>query len=238
MALFGVLGGVVLGLMMASLGKALESGPPGLTFAALNSSTVMPSLLMAVWFGSSFGYGYNLWNAVGSLLVVMGLFWAGRQVATSEKKRGWSLFTAGAFLLHILFLIFLSGRALMLKFPTIAAKIFYLTPDDLSTQWFMPMVFLVAWIFQIITFLTSEKRKPKREEVFYGLFGGISNGVGTFFMILATEIATPLQQAMMYPIFSIAVIVLCNSWGRLIYKEKIHWRANAICILGILIGSK
>jgi hypothetical protein len=60
MAGFSIAGGVVLALMMASLGRALETGPPGLTFAALNSSTVMPSILMVLLFGAAFNRQYNL----------------------------------------------------------------------------------------------------------------------------------------------------------------------------------
>ncbi|MBS0607097.1 MAG: hypothetical protein JSR57_09115, partial [Verrucomicrobia bacterium] len=37
MAYFGLAGGIVLAVMMIFLGKALEKGPPGLTFAALNA---------------------------------------------------------------------------------------------------------------------------------------------------------------------------------------------------------
>src|SRR3990170_4703607 len=52
MAIFGLAGGIVLAAMMVFLGKALESGPPGLTFAALNASTVMPMLLMGLFYSS------------------------------------------------------------------------------------------------------------------------------------------------------------------------------------------
>src|SRR5690606_22409411 len=81
MAWFGIAGGIVLALMMASLGRSLETGPAGLTFAALNASTVMPSILMVLFFGASFGYSYTQWNGIGSVLVVAGLFLAGWKTA-------------------------------------------------------------------------------------------------------------------------------------------------------------
>jgi drug/metabolite transporter (DMT)-like permease len=91
MIYFGLAGGIILAIMMICLGKSLESGPPGLTFAALNSSTVMPMVLMVFLFGAPFGYVYTLFNGLGSLLVVLGLFWAAWAARSSEKDAVGSL---------------------------------------------------------------------------------------------------------------------------------------------------
>ena len=98
MIYFGLAGGIILAVMMICLGKSLETGPPGLTFAALNSSTVMPMLLMVLLFGARFGYIYTGFNALGSLLVVLGLFWAGWGARGLEKKMRWASFVIGAFI--------------------------------------------------------------------------------------------------------------------------------------------
>ncbi|MCZ6909653.1 MAG: hypothetical protein O7C56_00550, partial [Rickettsia endosymbiont of Ixodes persulcatus] len=71
----------------------------------------------------------------------------------------------------------------------------------------------------------------------YGIYGGITNGIGTFFMILATEASTSLEHAAIFPVFAIAVIIFCNLWGTWFYREKVNWTANGLCLLGILIGS-
>lgn len=237
MAAFGVAGGVVLALMMASLGRALESGPPGLTFAALNASTVMPLVLMVMFFGASFGYIYTLWNGIGSLLVVGGLFWAGWQASLNEQKSRWITYITAAFFLHVLFLVFLSWRALFINFPGQTGLFLSFDMDDAKSQWFMPIVFFVAFIFQLAFYMAAEKKMPKKEEFIYGGIGGIVNGIGTFFMIRATEVSTPIEHAMIYPLWAVAIIILCNFWGRWFYKEQVNWKANALCVFGILIGS-
>jgi hypothetical protein len=56
-------------------------------------------------------------------------------------------------------------------------------------------------------------------------------------MIWSTEVSTPLEHAMIFPIFSVAIIILCNLWGQWLYKEKVNWLANACCVGGILIGT-
>jgi drug/metabolite transporter (DMT)-like permease len=237
MAIFGIAGGAVLALMMASLGRALETGPPGLTFAALNASTVMPIILMVLFFGASFGYKYTLWNGLGSLLVVGGLFWAGWRASKSEQKSNWIVFVTAAFFLHVLFLVFLSWRALFINFSGQTGLFLSFDMDDAKSQWFMPMVFLVAFLFQMVVYLFAEKRVPKKGEFFYGGIGGIANGVGTFFMIRATEVSTSVEHAIIYPLFAVMIIILCNLWGRWIYKEQVNWKANALCVFGILLGS-
>jgi drug/metabolite transporter (DMT)-like permease len=237
MSLFGIAGGLVLALMMALLGRALETGPPGLTFAALNSSTVMPSIVMVLLFGATFGYHYTLWNGLGSLLVVLGLFWAGWQASQSEQRRSWLFFVTAAFFLHVLFLVFLSWKALFLNYPGENGLLLSFDMDEAKNQWFMPMIFLAAFLVQALIYIVSEKRGLKKGEVLYGTLGGIANGVGTFFMIRATEVATPFEHAMIYPIFSVSIIILCNLWGQWLYREKVKWLATAVCLLGILLGT-
>lgn len=234
---FGLAGGIVLAIMMICLGKSLESGPPGLTFAALNSSTVMPMVLMVFLFGAPFGYFYTLFNGVGSLLVVLGLFWAGWGAKSSEKKMRWTAFVIGAFVMHALFLIIMQWRALFINFPGENGLFLSFDVQDAKSQWFMPSVFFAAALVQIIVYVATQKRLPSRSETTYGILGGITNGVGTFFMIWSTEVSTPLEHAMIFPIFSVAIIILCNLWGQWLYKEKVNWLANACCVGGILIGT-
>lgn len=234
---FGIAGGLVLALMMAALGRSLELGPPGLTFAALNSSTVMPSILMVLLFGASFGYHYTIWNGIGSLLVVLGLFWAGWQTSRTQQKTAWVTFVTAAFFLHVIFLVFLSWRALFINFPGENGLFLSFDTDDAKCQWFMPMAFCTAFLIQTIIYFLVEKRAPKRGEVVYGILGGMANGVGTFFMIRATEVATSIEHAVIYPLFAVTIIILCNIWGQWLYKEKVNWKANALCVLGILIAT-
>src|SRR5690348_9884536 len=58
-ASLGVLAGLFLAGMFFSLGKALEKGPPGLTFSILNAATVIPAIFMAAIFGAAMGYPYT-----------------------------------------------------------------------------------------------------------------------------------------------------------------------------------
>jgi drug/metabolite transporter (DMT)-like permease len=237
MAAFGLAGGIVLAGMMVFLGKALEKGPPGLTFAVLNASTVMPMIFMVLLFGKAFDYVYTAWNGVGSALVVAGLFWAGWQTVHSGKKTAWGLFALGAFALHILFLMFLQWRALFINYPETPGLFLSFTLGDAVNQWFMPMIFLAAAAIQFLIYAASQKRLPNRQEVFYGVLGGVCMGIGTFFQIWAAEVATPVEQAMIFPIFAITIILVCNAWGQWLYREKVNWAAAACCVAGLFVGT-
>lgn len=230
-ALSGMAAGFVLGWMLQTLGRALECGPPGLTFAMLNASTVMPAIVMALLFGAAFGCLYTPWHAIGSIFVIGGLFWAGKGLHGLVDRRAWLFFSLLTFSLHVLFLVMMQCRVLILNSKMISLA------SDLSSPWFLFFIYLAAAVLQAGIYLSKERRAPKSEESFYGLFGGIGNAMSTFFLIWATEAATALERAVIFPIFSIAIIVICNLWGQRLYQERVHWKACQLCLLGLIIGT-
>lgn len=236
MAIVGLAGGVVLAGVMTFLGKALERGPPGLTIAILNCSSVMPILFSVLLFGSGFGFSYSLWNGVGSLFVILGIIWAGRDTGEFKTQRNWLFFSSAAFFAHVVYLVFLNWRALFINYPEAEGLGLSLSSSAASTEWFMPMIFLAAAFVQTVYFLSTERRMLKIGEVQYGFFGALSNGFGAFLMIKGISIATPLEQAMIFPLFSVTMILGCNFWGKWLYKEQVNWRANGLCIMGLIVG--
>ncbi len=236
MAIFALCGGVLLAGVMTFVGKALENGPPGLTIALLNCSSVLPILMLVILFGAQFGFYYSLWNAIGSVLVIIGICWAGWDGGELSNRKSWFVFISIAFFVHVAYLVFLNWRALFINFPGEKGLGLSFKPEAASTEWFMPIVFLSAAIIQTFIFLKDEKRLPNKSEVTNGVFGSISNGIGAFFMIRATEISTSLEHAMLFPIFSVTLIIGCNLWGKWLYKEQVNWKANALCVGGIMLG--
>lgn len=235
--ILGLFGGILFGLLMWGLGRALEKGPPGLTFAVLNTSSVMPAIVMALLFGSLFGHPYTLANGLGSLLVVAGLFWAGSSSEKNPHKALWIFYAALIFVVHTIFLVFLQWWALVLK-PALPHSLFlpfHLTAEKI--QWFMPAIFFVGALIQWSIYLYTRHRFPKGAEITYGILGGIANGACTFFLILAPQVATAWENAMIFPIFAVGIILICNSWAQILYKEKINWWANLLALIGLVIGT-
>lgn len=231
----GLIGGLALALMMYSLGRALERGPPGLTFAALNSASVVPAIWMALLFGLSFGHPYTIWNGVGSFLVVVGLFWAGWEVPRTPEKFSWGSYTLIAFLMHGVLFALLQWRALMLVPHETSWRLpFFL--DPLRGEWFLPILLGVAGLFHLILLLRGQPQ-VKWAEASYGLLGGLANGGYTFLLVWAAEVATPVENAMLFPIFAVSVILFTNLWGQFLYKERVHWAAISLALVGLLIGT-
>lgn len=233
----GLVGGLLFGLLMWGLGRTLEKGPPGLSFAVLNTSSVMPAIVLALLFGLSFGHSYTLSNGIGSLLVVIGLFWAGWTSASNPNKSIWIFFAFLIFVVHTLFLVFLQWWAMILRpdLPSTPLIPFHL--KEASVQWFMPAIFFVGALFQWFVFIAKRHRFPKGAEISYGIAGGVANGACTFFLILAPQVARPWENAMIFPVFSVGVIILCNAWAQGIYKERVNWWANLLCLAGLIIGT-
>ncbi len=238
-AMIGIVAGIILGLMMWSLGRALEKGPPGLTIAILNASSVVPAIVMVLLFGFAFGHEYHSWNAIGSILVIIGLFWAAYQHSSmgSFNKFSWLLFALSAFCLHVFFLVIIEWRALLItpELPTTRLLPFLL--ESSQTQWFMPMIFLASTVLLTTMFWLQDRRYPNITETVYGIFGGVCYGACTFFLIQAAVVANAWESAMIFPIFSVVLVVGCNIWGILLYKEKVNWKANTICLAGLFIGT-
>jgi len=237
MGALGIVGGFVLTLLMIAIGKSLEKGPAGLSFAILSSSTVMPMIVMVLLFGSKFGYDYTFSKGLGSLCVVLGLFWAGWETFRAKEAWKWASFALGAFFLHILFLVFMQWRALLLNHPR-SQELFLSFPlQEGESQWFMPMIFFTAALLQTGYYRMTRRLPLQRSEVLFGLLGGITNGTGTFFLIRATELSTPIEHALIFPAFSVVLLILCNLWGQILYKERINWKANALCVIGLAVGT-
>ncbi len=230
--ILGLLTGVFLALMLYFLGRALEKGPPGLTFSILSSASVMPGIVMAALFGAVFGFYYTIWHALGSVLVLAGLFWAGKGVQGMQDLKGWVVLVFLLFVLHVAILVIYQWRAMVLNFPSSL-----LTSEEARSQWFMPMLYLGATAVELLIFFSSGPRKPFFKEWLYGFAAGSFNCLCTFFLIQATELAKGLENAVIFPLFSIGTILFSNLWGQHLYQEKVNWRACQVCSCGIILGT-
>jgi multidrug transporter EmrE-like cation transporter len=227
-AILGISAGLILAIMLFSLGRAVEKGPPGLTFAILNSATVMPGLLMAILFGASMGFVYNIWHAIGSFVVLAGLFWAAQGLSGMKEMKKWLLFAALMFTLHVLLLSLYQWRSM---------QVGQLGSEALKSEWFTPFMFFTSGLVQFGIYLRSSPSAPKRGEILYGTAGGLCNLLCTFFLLWATEMAGPLENAVIFPIFSVVGIILTNLWGEKLYQEQVNWRACQLSAFGLIIGT-
>lgn len=236
-SLLGITAGFIFAFMLYALGKAVEKGPPGITFSILNSATVMPGLAMAILFGAMYGFIYTPWHAIGSLLVLYGLFWASKGMEGMQDKRGWIVFCVVMFSLHVALLTLLQWRALLLNLPQPEKLASFFDSEKIKSEWFMPFMYFVSAVVQTGIYLSSKQGSLKPAEFIYGLCGGVANSLCTFFLIWATEIANPIEQAVIFPLFSVAGIVLSNLWGQKLYQERVNWRACQLSAFGLIVGT-
>lgn len=238
LSLIGLIAGLVLGVMMWSLGKALEKGPPGLTIAYLNASNVVPAVLMAFLFGAQFGFSYGPWNAIGSLLVIAGLFWAVWKTAKIIKSEAfWLTFATLSFMTHVLYLMMIQWRSLLIRSDLPSNQLIPFSFSAEEAIWFTPMIFLGALSFLYYRLKKEEARKVQVVEARYGLVGGSCIGLSTICLVHAAHIAKGLESAMIFPLFAVGIVLICNIWGKLLYQEKVHWKAMSLCLLGLFIGT-
>ena len=233
----GVVSGICYSVLLVSLGKALELGPPALTLAFLNSSTVVPVPLLMIIFGSAFGFSYTYMHFFGSLLVVLGLFMATQSSDKQAISKKWFFYCGLTFLTHTMYMLILEWKGLMANsaFGGLSRLVpSYIEPNH--AQWFMVVLFLTVAIIQGFRLIQSNI-SIKGSDAALGSYGGIANGLSLYYMIYALDNTPGAEHAMIVPLFSVTIVVICNIWGYLLYKEKINIPANALCLIGIFIGS-
>lgn len=242
MLFLGAVSGIVLGCLQYSIGRSLQYGPPALSFIVVSAACVIPPLLMFFVFGESFGHGYTLTNFLGSLCVVLGLFWMGKtQGATSmADSRLWLFWAALAFSAGIFYQISFQWRALMLKegLPESTLLPFHMTPAE--GECFLISMFISAALFQMFLPRSGKTTNIGAKPLLVcGIIGGILNGISGFILMRATEVATSdIEKAIVFPLFTVLLISMCNTWAQMLYQERVNWRANALCMAGIVIGSR
>lgn len=244
MLLVGIAGGLALGALQFTIGRCLFYGPPALSFIFVSAACVIPPIIMFFIFGEDFGHGYTLYNLLGSILVLAGLYWMAQSqgFATKDTFKKWCFWAFIAFLCGVLHQLVLQWRALLLKpeLPPSALIPFHVGAAE--SDFYMVTALCTAALCQMLfqkPAATTAATTDRKQTLICGIGGGLLNGLSTYLMILGTEWAkTDLEKAMIFPIFTVLLITTCNIWAKMLYKEKVNWPANAVCMTGILVGMR
>jgi hypothetical protein len=245
-ALLGCIAGFLNFLMLKLTAKSFELGPPGLTITFQNASCIFPGLLLCLVFGSQLGFILTPRLVTGFGLIIVGLYIssftfgkvsnATAMVQSNANFRKWLLYAVSVMLLQGSILTLFQWRVLLF-YPLESSH--WLIPWSCSAEedvWFIPAFFLVPALCQFFLFWKGEKRKFSLSEMRYGSISGGLNCICTILLLLATKTDGILKKEMLFPIFTVSVILICNLWGMKSYKEKVNWKGIIICILGVLIG--
>ena len=235
-AVLGIFGGLCFGLMMPMLAKALEKGPAGLTFAFLNTSCILPGLILGLLLGKSFGFVLKEEALFGMFIVFLGVFLTGLNSKENRLSSSWMFFCLLTILFHVGLLISIQIKP-VLQNETFAQLLQWPYPfTKESGSWFMPISFAVGTIIQLLR-LAIEKGKSWTYNGFkYGVVAGILNGAAVLCMEHAFVISNPSQSLILFPLYAVTIIIGTQIWSRLIYKEPIAWVSCILCSLGIFVS--
>lgn len=217
---------------------ALKKGPTGAIFAFQNASAMFPGLILFCCFGPNYGYTITPFQLLGIGLIVSGLgcfaIRSPSQIKTSNHT-SWLPYAFGCFLVQVIALTLMQWRCLLFCKETTHFLI-PMTLNEAEDVWFMPGFFGSAFVLQsLIAWLEGKPLHSK--DIACGFSGGITNGLSTFFLLLATKSALPAEQPMLFPYFAVLVILLCSAWAKILYQERFDIVSNSMCSLGIVIGS-
>ena len=233
---FGLGIGLLFGVMMWGMGQSLKYGSSGLTFAVINSASILPAVLMALIFGNNFGHPYHWYTGVGATVVVAGIFWSSWSNLSCSNKGKWAVFVSFAIFGFVLLSASLQWRILLENHGG-TSRFLPFSLNKEAGEWFTPAIFFVATLFQLPALFKQKKIGFSKETALYGLLGGISNGSSMYFSVIAAAAAVSWQNAVLFPLFSIGVIEFSNLWGKYLYKENLNFAPRALCISGLVLGS-
>lgn len=232
--------GLLQGLLMLYTRKALCLGQSNVSIAVLNSSCIVPPMLMAAVFGKEFNFSYSLLNALGAFLVVFGFFYAARKLSAQKEVNQPNFFKilSIAFLFQVVFLIFLQWKSLNFK---TALPLHILLPFQgiEESLWFNAIMFFTCAMFQLCQVTTWPASLNRQDVCVFGILGGFANGFSGVLLLEAIEKANSmLENALLYPLLSIGTVCFCQFLARWWLKEELQWKANFFFLLGILLSSQ
>lgn len=229
--------GFLSSLLMVLTARALQQGPSGLTFAFQNASAIFPGLLLFLLLGPDFGYSTSLIQWAGMLLVLLGLFIGAKKTAAHQPNTStlWLKYALACFLLQILALTLIQARCLLYHCGEKISALAFLQVTPADDIWFMPGLFGTSFLIQALLFYKERSPLHKRA-LFFGSLGGIANFSSTLLLMLATQVALPYENGILFPCFAVATMVLCNLWAKVLYKEDFNLMTNALCSLGIFMA--
>jgi len=231
--LLGLIGGVVLFVMLYSTGQALSVGPAGITFAALNSATVLPGLLMGLVLGAAFGYPLTFLQLAGLALVVGGLFWSARGDRASSR---WIAPAVTAFISHGVLIVMMQWQALLQRVDLPSHPLLFAQAPQSAGPIFGLILFLVATALQLSMFIARDRRALNQVELREGFLGGACNAGGFLFIQEAVRVSGPGEATLLFPLFAVGIIALTNLWSQILYNERVVWPATALSAAGIFVG--
>ncbi|OHE75954.1 MAG: hypothetical protein A3F67_01450 [Verrucomicrobia bacterium RIFCSPHIGHO2_12_FULL_41_10] len=232
--LLGLFTGFLNMILMLLIFKALAIGPAGLLFAFLDSSSLVPSLLLLIDHGSWKHVSLYV-TLLGSILIATGLIMATRKTEKNIYSLKWMSYSCIIFLIQgFIFLIFQWKCEVLLKnsslfyFPSPICKVSY-------TPWFSIGFFLIPTLLLLLWFLFKQKRPIHKQESLLGALAGIATGGAALFLLTAAIAATNKQAPILFPLYSAIVVFLSNLWAKWFYKENVVWVAIALCFAGIIL---
>lgn len=234
----GVLAGISLAGIMIFMGRSLSRGPAGLSVAFINASTIVPGILLFLIFGSAYGFVFDTQHWAGIALIVIGLFWASTTSLQAKDKWGWVRAISIAFVAHVLLLVLFQYRGLLLKADLpLDPVLLPMHTNEAASFWFVPIMFIVAWLVQARVFWTGGSRALNMKEIGFGLLGGLTNGASAILLVQSTLFARQMESTIIYPLYSVSIVLICSLWSLMLYKERVNWPAIAVAAAGIAIGS-
>jgi hypothetical protein len=232
----GLLVGLAILMLFTCLTKALACGPMGLTFVFQNGGALLTPVVLFLLFGPAFSCVFTPINALGMLLVFIGLFWS----AKDEVKRtssSWLWYSLGALFWQGFILCIYQYRVLIFNQASLPAHplLFFSSPIE-ADVWFMPGIFTMTTVVEGALFFRNYTPLHKNH-LFSSNASGFFNGLVAMLLLLSTWYGSPAEKAFLFPSFAASTMIASTLLGALLFHERIVWAGVILAALGVFVGT-
>lgn len=235
--IIGACVGIFNSILMFVTSKALQNGPPGLTFAFLNASAVFPGVILYLLLGNQFDFSYSVLQSCGLILVILGLFYGAKNELSCQTSRSlkWLKYALISFFIQIVALTFIQARCILFTYNDLIEIFLNYRFSEIDDIWFMPGLFGTSFIIQLLLYVRN-KQHFSIKGFYWGSLGGLTNFSSTLLLLLATKFSYSYEKMIIFPCFAVVSMLLSNLWANKLYNENFNIRANTLCSTGIFLA--
>ena len=235
--LLGIFIGVSTAALMSMLSRALSLGANAVTISIVSASSLIPGVIAYFVYGSGLGFDYNITHFIGSLIVLFGFLNTKTTLPKEELWKKWLFWVFSLFWVHVAILLAYQWQGYLVSSESNYLR--FMTRKEALSGFFMPSIFFVAFVCQVCKAYRNLLSNPfkAKNDLLVGACLGAFQICTVLALVFANQYALSWEKAIIFPAFSVMIIIATGVWRSWLYKEEVAWAGIGLCALGISVAT-
>lgn len=224
---------------MVCISGALKHGPMAISIMIYSSSSILAPIIVSYLIGNSF-VNISIYNFISLGLMGLGIAYPGlKEILFYDevediKNTKWAKYISLAVVFHVIYM------CVMLMRPFMIYKNSHIKLLSLAIPKFTILIDAFAHIYAGLGFLITSVLKNgildslRIKDIKFGLPSSIFLSFSQLLTVSAFHLAIPALAALIWPLFSISIIVLSSVIGIIFYRESVDIVQLTLICLSII----